>query len=212
METSEKKLGCLQGIKRENVAAKYGYIEGSVNTSLKTGSKEVCLINGKAVFWIANDYDVTVYPEDVASHEVCGVNVFTRKDRTSNDEIFEYTTNLKIQFTNNTEGILKVKTIDLFGIDAMYKTDVKALKECPSGYIPEIAGWLTSDGKKDEHYDDNFCPEGYKPDVVGLRKLKKNYNKGANDNGALLTALGISANLLDNQVEFLGKKVLFVKK
>jgi len=42
MEVSEKKLGCLAGTKRTNMD-NCGYIEGSVNESLKSGMKQVCV-------------------------------------------------------------------------------------------------------------------------------------------------------------------------
>ena len=114
MVTSEKKLGCLAGTVRHNMS-RCGYIEGSVNTTLKSGSKEVSIKDGKALFWIVNDYDVTVTAEDIASYTIAAVNVKTRETSTNVNNarvaLFEHTVNYDIAFKNGTTGILKVKTL-----------------------------------------------------------------------------------------------------
>ena len=73
MQTSEKKLGCLEGTKRANMP-NVGTIEGSVNVSLTKGGKKQISIDkeGKVIFWIVNDFDVIVSPEDVVDCKLIG--------------------------------------------------------------------------------------------------------------------------------------------
>ena len=72
MKTGEKKLGCLAGTVRTNQPW-VGTIEGSVNnaTMPKGGKKQVSIDKeGNVLFWIVNDFDVTVLPEDVVGCEL----------------------------------------------------------------------------------------------------------------------------------------------
>lgn len=212
MEVSEKKLGCLKGIKRTNMD-KCGYIEGSVNESLKSGQKEVCVENGKAIFWIVNDYDVTVGPEDVASYTVSGVNVFTRESskNVNNQRVYlhQHTVNYDICFTNGKTGRLKVTSLTVCGKEANYNAiNDRAFRNnvCPSGYVPEVVGWLNPQGERDEKFDDVLCPEGYKPKIVGFRKVSTNVPCRK-----LAKALGLAEYPLEQKVEFGGQKLSFIR-
>lgn len=213
MEVSEKKLGCLAGTKRTNMS-KCGYVEGSVNESLPNGGrKEVCVIDGKAVFWIVNDYDVTVSPEDVASYVVSGVNVFAREysRNVDNKRIFfdEHTVDYNINFTNCTNGTLMVKTINVEQPGADYKAmnlQIFNKNFCPKDYVPEVAGWLNPQGEIDDQYDAVFCPEGYSAHIIGFRKVSS-FCK----NVALVKALGLDESPLTTTVKFGGQDLPFIR-
>lgn len=214
MVTSEKKLGCLAGTVRHNMS-RCGYIEGSVNTTLKSGSKEVSIKDGKALFWIVNDYDVTVTAEDIASYTIAAVNVKTRETSTNVNNarvaLFEHTVNYDIAFKNGTTGILKVKTLNVFGAEADYKrVNERAFstKKCPDGYVPEVAGWLNPAGQKDDKYKDAMCPEGYTADIVGFRKLS---SKTGHDSFNLVKILGLTDEPIKATVEFGGKELSFIR-
>lgn len=214
METSEKKLGCLAGTVRHNMS-RCGYIEGSVNTTLKTGSKEVSIKDGKALFWIVNDYDVTVTADDIASYTIAAVNVETRKatKNVNNTKVYvyEHTVNYDIAFKNGTTGILKVKSLDVYGAGSNYKSvnqEAFRTKKCPKGYVPEVAGWLNPAGQKDEKYNDAMCPEGYTADIIGFRLLS---SKAGHDSLNLVKILGLVDSPLKATVKFGNEDLPFVR-
>lgn len=208
MEVSAKKTGCLKGIARTN-ASNYGYIEGSVNASLKGGAKQVCIEKGKVIFYLVNDYDVTVSPEDISGWEIVGIGVRNRESSKTVQvgdkqiRLIEYTNNLKVSFKNGTSGILKMDSLIVYPEDRYYNAP-----RCPQGYIPVVAGWLAPDGNKDDHYSDPVCPDEYTPDIVGFRKLdiKRSFT-------TLMNALGIVYNpeTFRTTIKLDGRDVPFIR-
>lgn len=184
MQTSEKKLGCLKGTMRTNKPY-IGYIGGSVNdaTMPKGGRKQVSIIDKKVVFWIVNDFDVTVFPEDIIGCKVVGLGVSTGKSVTAKygeqtKKAQEYGHALNLTFSDGTTGKLEVKDFLAFN-DIKVTPDMKNWESAyvDSKYIPVVAGWLAPNGLKDEKYDEIVCPEGYTPDVVELRLKAESSNK-----------------------------------
>ena len=214
MEVSEKKLGCLEGTKRTNMD-NCGYVEGSVNESLKSGMKQVCVKDGKAIFWIVNDYDVTVTADDVKSYTIDGINVFTREysrnNKSTNDQrvfFHEHTVNYLIEFKNGKSGVLKVNSLVVYARDKSYEANNKYFfqnKIVHADYAAEVKGWLTPDGKQDERYNDAVCPEGYKPDIIGFRKISS-----TRPCEQLCKALNLPP-LFNKTVECFGKQVPFIR-
>ncbi len=210
MEVSEKKLGCLKGTVRTNVEY-VGYIEGSVNENLKSGYKQVSIIDGKVVFWIVNDYDVAVTAEDITSYSVASVNTFTRTTgvskkrsdgQTTRVNVHEYTVNYALEFVNGKSGILKVRAISVYDKDNLYNSSSALLQ----GYIPEVKGWLAPNNTKDEHYDDIFCPEGYKADIRGYRKVCE-----ISPRYKVIKALNLPEDVVDPKIDVNGTVTSYIR-
>ncbi len=213
MEVSEKKLGCLEGTKRTNMD-NCGYVEGSVNESLKSGMKQVCTKDGKVIFWIVNDFDVTVTADDIKSYTIDGINVFTREysrnNSKDNTRVFfhEHTVNYLIEFANGKTGVLKVNSLKVYARDKSYAANNKYFfdnKIIHDDYVPEVRGWLNPEGKQDAKYNDVFCPDGYKPDIIGFRKIS-----------SVCPAKKVPeilklAPLFDEKIECFGKQVRYIR-
>jgi len=170
MQVAEKKLNCLKGTMRANMP-NVGTIEGSVNASLKGGKKQISIDKeGNVIFWIVNDFDVTVTAEDIVDCKVAssgrwimrGSNI---KDGDTTITEYWYGTYLDLKFADGTTGRMGVKIFSVAGTD-IWKPGF--------GDIPCVNGWLAPNGARDEHYDDDFCPENYTPNVEGYYK---SYNK-----------------------------------
>lgn len=216
METSEKKLGCLAGTLRFNTT-RCGDIEGSVNTTLKTGCKAVSIKDGKVLFWIVNDYDVTVTADDIASYSISSQNKKNReKSRNVNNEriyMYEHTVNYDVEFKNGTNGCLKLITLTVCAPEKNYNEINKMIfrnNKCPNDYVPEVAGWLTADGTKDDKYNDVLCPDGYKADIVGFRKVS-GLRKVNHDVINVAKLLNLAETPLTQTVNFGGEDLLFVR-
>ena len=182
MKTGEKKLGCLAGTVRTNQPW-VGTIEGSVNnaTMPKGGKKQVSIDKeGNVLFWIVNDFDVTVLPEDVVGCELVRNGIYVHggpsiKRGETNIRTNWFGPMLKLSFADGTEGILCVKA---FRVEQnVYKPGF--------GDLPRVTGWLTPDGKRDEHFGDAICPEGYIPNVDGYYKSVRDTNQLKNIDKAL---------------------------
>ncbi len=211
MKVSEKKVGCLDGIKRENGSSKpCAYIEGSV-TKLKSGMREVSIINDEVVLWIMNDVDITITAEDIASVKVSAFNGHIRNGSTKSGEATITTSQCgvfyNIQFTNGESGILKVKTLELVASGKEYETIAEAKK--PFGdYVAAVAGWLNPEGKEDEKYDSILCPgEGYTPVISYYKALVKKFYGGAK----LAQKLGLPTEHLNATVKIKGVNVPYIK-
>ena len=122
MKTAEKKLGCLKGTLRANMP-NVGTIEGSVNTSLKSGRKQISIDKeGNVLFWIVNDFDVTVTAEDIVGCEIIssGKSIMGGGNiKDGNDTIKEYWygAKLKLTFADGTNGVLGLKLFSVAGSD-----------------------------------------------------------------------------------------------
>ncbi len=167
MKTAEKKLGCLAGTARANMP-NVGTIEGSVNVSLTKGGKKQVSIDkeGNVIFWIVNDFDVTVYPEDIVDCKVIGSGRYVMRGKAlkNGDQTIReywYGTIFELTFADGTTGRLTVKAFCTAGSD-VWKPGF--------GNIPKVDGWLNPEGERDEHYKDAICPKGYKPNVLGYYK------------------------------------------
>ena len=200
MQKAEKKLGCLKGIGRANTPC-VGYISGSVNdaTMPNGGRKQVSIIDQKMTFWATNDYDVTVFPEDIVGCSVTGIGVdmkhtvatTEKNSQGSNRKANQFGDVLTLTFADGTSGKLEVTEFCAFSDEVLIRPDLNPRIKVPteadwrlwntwltSGtYYPVVAGWLKPDGTKDEHYDDLLCPDTYLPDVVRLMKKAYASNK-----------------------------------
>ena len=200
MQKAEKKLGCLKGTGRANKPT-VGYIGGTVNdeTLPNGGRKQVSIIDGKVVFWIVNDFDVTVSPEDITGCEVVaiGVNmhhkvVSTEKNESGNNKkADQYGDVLELTFANGTTGKLEITEFCAFSDEGLIRPDLNPKINAPTDkdwklwgaclanpeYYPVVAGWLREDGGKDENYDAVVCPEGYTPDIIKLVRKAQSSNK-----------------------------------
>lgn len=200
MQTAEKKLNCLKGIGRANKPC-VGYISGSVNdaTMPNGGRKQVSIIDKHITFWIVNDFDVTVFPEDIIGCRVTaiGVNmnhkvVATEKNASgANKKADQYGDVLELAFANGTSGKLEVIDFCAFSDEILIRPDLNPHLNPPrvsdwklwnasvlsEEYYPVVAGWLKSDGSADEHYDDLLCPDEYLPDIVQLMRKAQASNK-----------------------------------
>ena len=182
MQTSEKKLGCLEGTKRANMP-NVGTIEGSVNVSLTKGGKKQISIDkeGKVIFWIVNDFDVIVSPEDVVDCKLIGSGryIMGGKNLKQGEQTIReywYGTKFELTFADGTTGVLAVKVFSVAGSD-VWKPGF--------GEIPKVDGWLAPGGERDEHYKDAICPKGYTPNVVGYYKKGPGSNQLAKIDNAL---------------------------
>ena len=191
MQTAEKKLGCLAGIGRTN-SVFIGTIEGSVNVSLPNGGKKQVSINkdGNVVFWIVNDYDVTVFPDDIVGCRIAGNGRYVLRSGITKvgDESIPnhyYGTVFELDFADGTTGKLAIKAFGVIG-DTVWKPG--------SGEIPKVDGWLAPNGSRDDHYKEPICPEGYRPNVVGYYKQKTMYG---NPLAEIDKALNLSARFPD---------------
>ncbi len=199
MQTAEKKLNCLKGTGRANKPC-IGYIEGSVNDASmpKGGKKQVSIIDKKVTFWAVNDFDVTVFPEDIVGCQVVaiGVNmkhkvVTTEKNESgANKKADQYGDVLELTFANGTSGRLEVTDFCAFSDEAIIRPDLNPLIKSPKEddwkywnscleseqYYPVVAGWISENGV-DEHYNDMIPPYGYTADIVKLVRKAQASNK-----------------------------------
>lgn len=200
MKTAEKKLNCLKGTARANKPC-VGYIGGSVNnaTMPNGGRKQVSIIDKEVVFWAVNDFDVTVSPEDVVGCKVVGIGVdlhhkavSTEKNESgANKKADVYGHALELTFADGTSGKLEIIDFYAFKDEKFIRPDLNPLIKVVTedhwkqwnallsdqGYYPVVAGWLNSDGGRDEHYDDIVCPEDYSPDIIELKRKAQSSNK-----------------------------------
>ena len=212
MKVAEKKLNCLKGTARANMP-NVGTISGSVNTTLKSGSKQISIDKeGNVIFWIVNDFDVIVTPEDIVDCKVDSVGkwIMGGSNIKNGDTTIKenwYGTYLNITFADGTTGRLGVKLFSVAGRD-LWKSGF--------GDIPKVDGWLAPNGQRDEHYNDNVCPEGYTPNVEGYYKSYRKNSEWHKLNKALKLSerfAGFDANGMPEGVYTLdgGKSTFFVR-
>ncbi len=206
MKVSEKKLGCLQGIVRENLGGPCGYIDGSI-AELKSGMREVSIVKDEVILWIVNSCDIIVDAGDIASAAVVSASDFIRKGRAKvqgqDVKSLQYGIHYLLDFTDGRSGVLKVLALNVS--EKTFK-DPKAAAQSTRQYVAVVKGWLTPDGKKDEKYDSALCPEGYKPEIVGFKALFNTYKADR-----LVSKLGLSAEALNATVFYNGMMVPFIK-
>ena len=190
MKIAEKKLGFFMGTVRQNFMDSkiVGTIEGEV-TKLKGGRRMVSFDKeGNLVFWIVNDFDITVCAEDIVDCKIAG---FGRRGAPmgsgSSSRGAWYGPAFDLTFVDGTKGCLVVNE---FGVDGAEYRDSSVAE------IPIVEGWLTSDGRRDEHYNDEICPEGYKANIVG-------YSRSVYGNGKLSKVIK-SLKLNENFSELFG--------
>lgn len=185
MIKAQEKTGMIEATKRHNLS-NVGFIDGPV-TELMGGNKEIYINNGRVVFYLANDYDVTVYPEDVTEWCIWDTGVYFNDNPSNSNEpqTSNYVNQFKFRFANGTYGHLKAPTMIVYTAPSDFIPIAKAsdfikrtiATKAPKKekYAPEIGGWLNEKGEKDGLYSSDTCPVGYKPDILGFRRVKSEF-------------------------------------
>ena len=157
MKTAEKKLGILQAIIRQNFQRSTLVGTGRIDNESRIVSVDK---DGKLNFWYMGKFDLTIDSDDVVNCKLIDAGKLTLGD---GSEGMWYGPVFAITLTDNTICQL---TVNEFCVENAEYRDPGVAD------IPKVDGWLTGDGKRDEHYNDAFCPEGYKANIIGYYKKK----------------------------------------
>ena len=128
---------------------------------LKQGCRTVSIDrDGNLVFWAITQFDIIVSAEDVVDCKFVNSGIRGAYSAGSKDGVW-YGPVFELTFANGSTGCL---VINEFSVE-----DVE-YRDSDIANIPKVDGWLSPDGRRDEHYNDTFCPNGYKPNILGYYK------------------------------------------